>query len=86
MTVPKLGAGVENDMPSNPGRLPRECVIYDERGNVTGHRAVHVRLFGGWDSRKAGHAPWPSGGGRTPTDWSISKPPHPFQIKEYEIT
>lgn len=72
-------------MPRNPGHLPRECVIHDEQGEVTGYRPVHVRLWGGLDSRKAGHAPWPSGGTRVATDWTISKPPHPFDIKEYEI-
>lgn len=40
-------------MNRNEGRLPPECVITDDDGNVTGHRAVHVRCFGGFDSRKA---------------------------------
>lgn len=66
----------------NPGRLPPECVIRDDDGNATGFRAVHVRLFGGYDSRKRGDAPWPSG---APTVWGISAQPHPFQIEEFEV-
>lgn len=69
----------------NPGHVPPECEILDDDGNVTGHRKVHVRLFGGWDSRKAGHAPWPAAGGRPPTIWRISRAPHPFEIKEFEV-
>lgn len=72
-------------MPRNEGHLPPECEIRDEHGNVTGYRAVHVVLFGGLDTRKAGHAPWPAAGGRPPTQWRISKPPHPYEIMEWEI-
>lgn len=68
-------------MQPNPGHLPPECEILDEDGNVTGHRAVMVKLFGGIKT-----GPWPSAGGRpVPTNWKISKPPHPFEIEEYEI-
>lgn len=72
-------------MPQNPGHLPPECEVRDEDGNVTGYRAVHVRCFGGFDSRKAGHAPWPAAGGRPPTQWRISKPPHSSDIEFWEI-
>ncbi len=72
-------------MPQNPGHLPPECEVRDEHGNVTGYRAVHVVLFGGLDTRKLGHAPWPAAGGRPPTQWRISKPPHPYEIMEWEI-
>ncbi len=73
-------------MPLNPGHLPEECIIRDDDGEVTGYRSVHVVLFGGFDSRKRGDAPWPSAGGRpSPTNWKISRPPHPYEIKEYEI-
>lgn len=68
----------------NPGLLPDDCLIHDEDGNFTGFRRVHVRLFGGYDSRERGHDPWPAAGARPPTDWRISKPPFPFEIKEYE--
>lgn len=68
----------------NPGKLPDECVVEGENGNVT-HLAVHVRLFGGWDSKKAGYAPWPSAGGRPPNRWAISRPPHDYEIAEYEV-
>lgn len=68
----------------NEGRLPDECVVTSEDG-VTSYRAVHVRLHGGWDSRKAGAAPWPSAGGRPPTRWSIGKPPHNFDIAEWDL-
>lgn len=68
-------------MPPNPGRLPPECQILDEDGNVTDHRAVMVKLFNGLRC-----GPWPSAGGRSQqTRWSIGKPPHPFDIEEYEI-
>ena len=69
----------------NPGRIPPECEIRDEQGNITGWRKVHVRTFGGWDSRKAGHEPWPAGGGRPPTKWKVDRPPHSFDIQEYEV-
>lgn len=69
----------------NLGHVPPECEVLDEDGNVTGYRNVHVRLFGGFDSKKAGHAPWPAGGGRPPTVWKISRKPHPFEIREYEV-
>jgi hypothetical protein len=69
----------------NPGRIPAECQICDEAGEVTGWRRVHIRLFGGWDSRKAGHDPWPAADGRPATVWRVSRPPHTFEIKEWEI-
>lgn len=69
-------------MPRNEGHLPEACRILDDDGHVTGHRAVHVVLFGGFDSRKAGHAPWPSA---PPTVWRISAKPHPYEIREFEI-
>lgn len=68
----------------NPGHLPGECILFDEAGEITGYRAVHVRLFGGFDSRAAGHAPWPAAGSRPPTVWTISRKPHAFEIKEWE--
>ena len=73
----------------NPGHLPEACIITetDDAGveHVTGHRSVHVRLFGGWDSKKAGAAPWPSAGRQPATRWAISRKPHPFEIEEFEI-
>lgn len=72
-------------MPLNEGRLPPECEVRDEDGNVTSYRDVHVVLHNGFSTRKAGRAPWPAGGGRPPTNWRISKPPHDFEIKEWEI-
>jgi hypothetical protein len=71
----------------NLGRCPDECAILDpETGEVTSWRNVHVRLHGGFDTQKAGHAPWPAKGGRIDTNWRLSKPtPHPFEIKEYEV-
>jgi hypothetical protein len=75
-------------MPANPGtgHVPDDCYAIDpETGEVVGTRAVHVVLFNGWSSRAAGHAPWPAAGGRLPTQWRISSPPHPFEIREYEV-
>lgn len=69
----------------NEGRLPPETEIRDDAGRVTGHRSVHVRLFGGFDTRRAGHSPWPAAGGRPPTWWEISEPAHPFEIEFYEV-
>jgi len=70
---------------ANPGHLPFDCTIFDENGQEAGCRHVHVKLFNGWDSRNHGMT-WPARGLRAPfTRWEISKPPHPFQIKEYEI-
>lgn len=72
-------------MKASEGRCPYEREIRDEQGNIAGFRSVHVVLFGGYDTRKAGAAPWPAGGGRPPTNWRISRPPHPFEIKEWTI-
>lgn len=76
----------------NPGHLPDECVILDpETGEVAGYRAVHVRLFGsamqaGIDTKRRGDPPWPAKGGRPlDTNWRVSSPPHPYQIKEFEV-
>lgn len=70
----------------NPGHMPEECLERDEYGDVTGYRAVHVRLFGGFDSKREGHPPWPAGSRRQPsTSWTISRPPHPFEIKEFAV-
>lgn len=71
----------------NPGKLPPECVILDdETGEVVGYRSVHVVLFGGYSTKAAGDRPWPSAGGKPlPTRWAISRQPHPFEIKEFEI-
>lgn len=68
-------------MKTNPGHLPKECVILDEDGELAGYRPVHVRLFNGWRSQ----APWPAAGSRPPTNWKISRPPHPFEIEAYEL-
>lgn len=68
-------------MPLNPGHLPEECIIRDDDGEVTGYRQVMVTLFNG---RTIG--PWPAAGGRPyPTNWKISRPPHRYEIKEYQI-
>lgn len=72
-------------MQPNHGHLPSECIVRDERGEIAGYRSVHVQLFGGFDTRKAGHDPWPAGGGRIATDWRISRKPHPFEIESYEV-
>lgn len=70
----------------NPGRLPDDCEAIDpQTGEVTGFRNCHVRLFNGWDSKALGQQPWPSAGGRPPTNWRISKPPHNFEIESYEV-
>lgn len=77
----------------NPGHVPRETEIWGDVETdgilaraIVGHRAVHVRLFKGWDSKKAGSAPWPAKGGRpNDTNWRISNPPHDYDIKEFEI-
>ncbi len=65
----------------NPGHLPSECEIRDKDGNITGYHQVRVKLFNGIST-----GPWPSAGGRPhPTRWSISRPPHPFEIEEWEL-
>lgn len=68
----------------NKGRLPRGLVIRDDEGEVSGYHLVHVVLFNGYSTKKAGAAPWPAGGKRPPTNWGISHPPHPFEIEFYE--
>jgi hypothetical protein len=70
----------------NPGRLPPECVVQDEAGEIISFRSVHVRLHNGIDTKARGNPPWPSAGGRpSSTNWQISRPPHPFQIQEWEL-
>jgi len=69
----------------NPGSVPPDCLILDEEGNVASFRKVHVVLFNGHSTRAAGQEPWPAGGTRPPTNWGLSKPPHPFEIKAYEV-
>lgn len=74
----------------NPGKIPDECAVWSEDGQSVTYRPVHVRTFGSdtippFDSKRAGHLPWPSGGGRPPTNWRISRPPQPFEIREYEV-
>lgn len=70
----------------NAGSLPSACVIVDDQGNVTSYRKIHVRCFGGYDSRKAGHDPWPSHTGRAQnTSWKISRPPFDLDIREWEL-
>jgi len=69
----------------NIGRLPQGSALRDEAGEVTGYRKAHVRLFGGYDSAKAGRDPWPTGGTRPPTKWSIERVPHPFDIESWSF-
>lgn len=67
----------------NIGERPAAIAIWDETGKVvTGYRPVHVILHGGYDSKQRDVAPWPGG---PPTDWRISNPPHPFQIKSWDL-
>lgn len=72
-------------MPLNEGRIPPECEIRGDDGDIIGWRNVHVELFGGYSTRKAGAAPWPAGGGRQSTNWRISRPPHPFEIRKWTL-
>ena len=65
--------------------MPAECVLFNEQGEPAGYRAVHVVLFNGWSSELTGNAPWPAGGGNPPTNWRISDPPHPFEIKAWRL-
>lgn len=68
----------------NFGKLPDECVATDDDGAVS-YRLVHVRLFGGSCTKKAGAAPWPDAGRQPATRWAISRPPHPYEIEEWEL-
>lgn len=69
---------------ANQGRCPRECEIRGDDGDITGFRSVHVRLRNGYDSKKASASPWPAGGGRPSTRWTLLR--HAFDILEWEIT
>ena len=73
-------------MQPNLGRLPAECVVRDKDGNITGYRSVHVVLFGGYSTSKADAAPWPSRDLRVPTVWTISDPPHAYEIEHWSLT
>lgn len=68
----------------NPGRCPDECLVLDELGEVTGYRRVHVWLFNGSESSIQSPNGWASGG-RGGCNWSICKPPHPFDIQEWRL-
>jgi hypothetical protein len=64
----------------NDGHLPdAACIIDPETGEVRGYHRVQVRLRNGWRSAD----PWPAGGGRPPTRWTLTG--HPFDILEWEI-
>ena len=70
-------------MPYNEGRCPREAEIRGEDGSIAGFRKVHVVLRNGFSTRKAGHDPWPAGGARPPTRWTLKGGSH--DILEWEI-
>ena len=72
-------------MRKNPGSLPLECEILEEHDQAAGFWPVHVILFNGHSTKAAGQPPWPSAGRFPPTNWRISKPPHPFEIQQYEV-
>lgn len=68
----------------NRGKLPRSCVVFSDDGEERkSYRKVHVRLRNGFDSRRAGHDPWPAAGTMPPTRWSLEG--HPFDVVEYEV-
>lgn len=70
---------------ANQGRCPRECELRAEDGGIAGYRAVHVILHNGFDTKRAGHTPWPAAGRQPATVWRISRPAHPFEIEKWEI-
>lgn len=72
-------------MKRNHGYIPPECEIRDVNGILTGYSRVHVRLFNGYDTRRAGADPWPAAGSRPPTNWRISPQPHGFEIRGFEL-
>lgn len=74
-------------MRPNEGRLPEECIIRDDAGNITGYHKVRIMLFVDDSIKQARErAPWPSGALYPPqTDWTISDPPHDYQIRKWEI-
>lgn len=84
MAPPPILPAIPEWMP-NPGHLPENCIIRDADGNTTGFRPIWARLFNGRDTRAAGTGPWPSAGAKPPTCWTISRPPHAFEIKEYML-
>jgi hypothetical protein len=58
----------------NEGYCPREA---------DGQR-IHATLFNGIDTRDASPQGWPADG-RGACNWRISRPPHPYDIKDWEI-
>lgn len=67
----------------NPGRMPEECVFETEDGDVR-YRNVRVWFFNGTSTPGGTPGGWPSYG-KGAVRWSISKPPHPFDIQFYEV-
>lgn len=55
----------------NIGELPQAAKVFDDDGLVSGYRKVHVRLRGGYDSKRAMADPWPAAGGRPGTRWML---------------
>jgi hypothetical protein len=68
----------------NSGRCPPEAEILDENGNVTSYRRVRVVLFNGHDTARKEPSGWPAGG-KGACNWRISRSPHPFEIREFEV-
>ncbi len=70
-------------MHPNCGQVPAAAILRDEWGNVTGYRAVHVILRCGYSTAARDVAPWPAGGGRWPTRWTLTG--HPFDIVKWTL-
>jgi len=61
-------------MPRNPGSLPPEAA----------GKRIHARLFNGHDTRAKDPQGW-AADGKNGCCWRISKPPHPYDIAEFEV-
>jgi hypothetical protein len=61
-------------MPANPGQIPPEAR----------RKRVHVQLHGGYSTTIPEPQGWPADG-LGACNWTLSSPPHPFEMKRYRV-
>lgn len=66
----------------NPGRLPEQCAVLSENGEVVSYRRVHVVLRCGYATKGREPNGWASEG-RSACRWTIQN--HPYDIMEFEV-
>jgi hypothetical protein len=68
---------------TNLGHMPDDCIVLNDVGGIAAYKKVRVMLFRDEGLKQArDREPWPAG---PQTVWKIDEPPHPFQIRRYEV-